>query len=72
MKPKFGPTKSDLQFRLAFSLAGLALMIGGIAYRGIPQGPALFEVVGVAGAFFGGTAVWTIRKLMKGEYSDGL
>ncbi|TNF65091.1 MAG: hypothetical protein EP307_00605 [Rhodobacteraceae bacterium] len=72
MKPKFGPTKSDLRFRLAFSLAGLALLVGGILYRGIPHGPAFFEVIGVAGAFFGGTAIWTLRKLVKGEYSDGL
>ena len=69
---KHAPTKADLKFRLAFSLAGIALMVGGVFYRGMPQGPAFFEVIGIATAFFGGTAIWTIRKLMKGEFSDGL
>ncbi len=59
------PARSELVFRLAFSLAGLVLIGVVIAVRGWPQGPALFEVIGVAGAFFGGTAVWSIRKLMK-------
>jgi hypothetical protein len=72
MKPKFGPTRSDLRFRLAVSLGGLALLAVALVHRGIPQGPAFFEVIGVAGAFFGGTAIWAIRKLVKGEYSDGL
>ncbi len=69
---KFAPTKADLKFRLGFSVAGLALMVGAVLFRGIPAGPAFVEVFGIATAFFGGTAVCTIRKLMKGEYSDGL
>ena len=72
MTHKHAPTKADLKFRLAFSVAGLALMVGGVLCRGMPQGPAFFEVIGIASLFFGGTAIWTIRKLMKGEYSDGL
>ena len=72
MTNKFGPTKADLKFRLIFSLAGLAMMVGAVIYRGMPKGPAMFEIIGVASVFFGGTAIWTIRKLMKGEYSDGL
>ncbi|MEM9552042.1 MAG: hypothetical protein AAGA05_12755 [Pseudomonadota bacterium] len=69
---KFGPTKSELKLRLWISLAGLALMVFALAYRGMPQGPALFEVLGVAGLFFGASAIWTARKLIKGDYSDGL
>ena len=69
---KYGPSKADLKFRLAFSVAGLAMMVGAIAYRGMPVGPAMFEILGIASVFFGGTAIWTIRKLIKGEYSDGL
>jgi hypothetical protein len=69
---KFGPTKNDLKVRLLFSLGGLALLAAALFYRGLPKGPALFEVIGVAGLFFGGTAIWTIRKLIKGDYSDGL
>jgi hypothetical protein len=69
---KFGPTRKELIFRLVFSLAGLGLMIAALRMHGIPQGPALFEVIGVAGLFFGVTAVWTTRKLIKGEHSNGL
>lgn len=69
---KYGPTKADLKFRLAFSIAGLAMMAGAILYRGMPTGPAMFEVIGISTLFFGGTILWTIRKLMKGDYSDGL
>lgn len=69
---KFAPTKADLKFRLGFSVAGLALLTGAVLFRGIPAGPAFVEVFGISTAFFGGTAVWTIRKLMKGKYSDGL
>ena len=40
---KHAPTKADLKFRLTFSLAGIALMVGGVFYRGMPQGPAFFD-----------------------------
>jgi xanthosine utilization system XapX-like protein len=71
-KNRFGPSKSELKLRLLFSLGGLLLLGAALVYRGIPQGPALFEVIGVAGLFFGGTAIWTLRKLLRKEYSDGL
>ncbi|MDU8910222.1 hypothetical protein [Aestuariicoccus sp. MJ-SS9] len=63
---KFGPTRGELKIRLAISVVGLALLIAAIAIRGWPRGPALVEVVGVAGLFFGGSAVWTGWKLWKG------
>jgi len=69
---KFAPSKSDLKFRLAFSIAGLVMLLGAILYRGWPPGPAMVEILIISTAFFGGTALWTTRKLMKGEYSDGL
>lgn len=72
MSNKFGPTKADLKFRLIFSVAGLALMGAAVAYRGVPQGPALVETIGIAGAFFGGTFVWSLRKLIRKDYSDAL
>lgn len=65
MSDKFGPTRGELWFRLAFSVFGLAMMGFALWYRGIPEGPALFEVVGLASVFFGGTAIWAIRKLMR-------
>ncbi len=60
-----GPDRSELWFRLVFSLVGIGLLAGALVYRGIPQGPAFFEVILVAGGFFGGTAVWTLWKLSK-------
>lgn len=62
---KFGPTRGELKFRLLVSLGGLVLMVTALAYRGIPQGPALVEVVGIAGLFFGGTTVYSGWKLAK-------
>jgi len=63
----FAPTRGELWFRFMFSLFGLGLMIFALWYRGIPEGPALFEVVGIASLFFGGSAVWTARRLWLGR-----
>jgi xanthosine utilization system XapX-like protein len=60
------PPRPELWFRLAFSVAGLALLGVAVAVRGVSSAPALVEVVGIAGAFFGGTATWAIWKLWKG------
>lgn len=60
-----GPGRGELWFRLVFSLVGLALLAFAIGVRGWPPAPALFEVIGVAGAFFGGTALWALWKLFK-------
>jgi hypothetical protein len=62
-KPDFGPTRGELLFRLALSLAGLALVAGAIALRGWPTGPAGFEALVITTLFFGGTAVWILHKL---------
>jgi xanthosine utilization system XapX-like protein len=61
---RFGPSRGELKFRLAVSILGLALMGFALTHRGLPSGPAIVEVVGMAGLFFGGTAIWTIRRLM--------
>jgi hypothetical protein len=63
---KYGPTRGELQFRLAFSLGGLALLAGGTAVMGIPSGPAFVELFLFIGVFFAGTAVWSLRRLIKG------
>ncbi len=60
-----GPTRNELWFRLVFSLAGLALLIVAVMIRGISNAAALVEVVGIAGLFFGGSAIWTARKLWR-------
>ena len=62
---RFGPTRGELKFRLAVSLGGLALMAVALVYRGVPTGPAFVEVVGIAGLFFGGTAIWSARQLLR-------
>ena len=58
-----GPTRHELWFRLIFSLFGLGLLGVAIWVRGIANAPALVEVIGVAGMFFAGSAIWTLRKL---------
>ncbi|WP_299791010.1 hypothetical protein [uncultured Marivita sp.] len=60
-----GPTRNELWFRLVFSLAGLALLIAVVLTRGISNAAALVEVVGIAGLFFGGTAIWSALKLWR-------
>ena len=67
---KYGPTRGELKFRLLASLGGFALMLFALFYRGIPTGPAVVEVVGVAGLFFGGTAIWAARQLMKRDMDE--
>ncbi len=66
-KSGIGPTRGELKFRLVFSLAGLAMLAAVVVFRGVPNGPALVEVVGIAGAFFGGTAGWTLWKLFHSD-----
>ncbi len=63
---KYGPTRANNLFRLVFSLFGLACIGLLFAVRGVPKGPGLVEVVGIAGAFFGGTAVLSARARMRG------
>ena len=60
-----GPTRNELWFRFFFSLGGLALLIVAVIVRGISNSAALVEVVGIAGAFFGGTALWSAVKLWR-------
>ncbi|WP_299750226.1 hypothetical protein [uncultured Tateyamaria sp.] len=70
MTNKHGPTRGDLLFRFWFSLAGLSLLIGALIFRGIPQGPAGWEAIGLATLFFGGTLVWTLWKLIRHDHSE--
>ncbi len=62
---KFGPTRSELKFRLGFSAAGLVLMAVALALHGV-KGIAWLEIVLIAGGFFGGTFVWSAVKLWRG------
>ncbi|WP_299138573.1 hypothetical protein [uncultured Tateyamaria sp.] len=69
MTNKHGPTRGDLKFRLGFSLLGLALVGAALAVRGLPQGPGGWEAIGLGTLFFGGTLVWTLRKLIRRDHS---
>lgn len=61
-----GPGRRDLRFRLTLSLLGLGGVIVAAALRGF-DGAATVEVLGIAGLFFGGTALWSARALMRRE-----
>lgn len=61
---KYGPTRGELKFRLGFSLVGLGMMAIALTLHGI-KGIAWLEIVLIAGGFFGGTAVWTLVKLIR-------
>ncbi len=67
---KFGPTKGELKVRLIICMLGLGMIVTALVRNGIPEGPALFEMIGVGGLFFGLSAVWVLRKLIRKDYSD--
>ncbi len=67
---KFSPTRSDLRFRLAFSAAGLIMLVAALVFRGLPTTAGGWEAIGLATVFFAGTLVWTLRKLLRKEYGD--
>ena len=62
---KYGPTRGEHLFRLIFSIFGLGCIGVLFAVQGVPRGPGLVEVVGIAGAFFGGTFVLSARALLR-------
>ena len=68
MVRRFGPTRGELKFRAAFSVFGLALLAYALVRRGLPEGPALIEVVGLAGLMFGGTLILSVRKLIRRDH----
>ena len=65
-----GPTRGELLFRLFFSLAGLALLVFALLFRGMPQGPAMIEIIGISTVFFGGTAIWAGWKLFNQDTDE--
>jgi hypothetical protein len=68
MSRKFGPTRGELIFRAVFSVGGLGLMGFALWFRGIPDGPALVEVVGLASLMFGGSLLHALWKLWKRDH----
>ena len=70
MANKYGPTRGELWFRLLAGIVGFVLLIAAVTLRGVPSGPALVEVVGLGGLFFGGTVLWSAWKLWKSRAND--
>ena len=68
MARQFGPSRGELIFRAAVSVGGLVFLGIAIAIRGLPEGPALVEVVGLGGVFFGGTLALSLWKLIKRDH----
>lgn len=64
MNDRFGPTRGEIRLRLAISLAGLGLLIVAYAFNGI-GGIASLEIAIIGTAFFGGSALWCIVRLMR-------
>ena len=65
---QFGPWRGELVFRDFVSVFGLAFVGFAVWYRGLPEGPGLFEVIGVAGALFGGTLGLSIWRLITRDH----
>lgn len=61
---RFGPSRGEWKLRLVISVLGLALLVGAYAFKGI-GGIASLEIALFAGAFFGGSAIWSARALLK-------
>ena len=69
MSRQFGPSRGELIFRAIVSVFGLAFVSFVVWKRGVPDGPALVEVVGVAVALFGGTLALSIWRLVKRDHT---
>lgn len=68
---KFGPTRAELKVRSIVGVIGLVMVAGALAFRGLPASAGGWEAIVIATLFFGGTLAWSIRKLMRGDHSDG-
>jgi hypothetical protein len=66
---RFGPTRSEHRFRLGVSLFGLALLAGAYATNGI-GGIASLEIAIIGGTFFGGSALWSARRLLQRKETE--
>ncbi len=63
---KFGPSRSELKFRILMSAVILGLLIIAMAIKGVPRslvGIELFVFGGGFAVFLGGTSLW---KLLRG------
>ncbi|MGL6209310.1 MAG: hypothetical protein ACRC14_05720 [Paracoccaceae bacterium] len=66
--PHYGPTRGELWFWLATSLGGFALVGTALYTHGIPQGPALIEVIALPTALFSYLGGRSVRRLIKRDH----
>ncbi|MFN3970402.1 MAG: hypothetical protein ACK4GO_04235 [Gemmobacter sp.] len=59
-------TRGEAWVRLAFCGIGLGLIAAALMVHGLPEGPGLVEVVGVAGVFFGWSGLRAVQRLWRG------
>lgn len=65
---RFGPTRRELWFWLWVSAGGFGLMAVAIVLRGIPEGPAIAEVVGLATLVFGYLGARSVKRLVRRQH----
>jgi hypothetical protein len=65
---RFAPSRGELWFWLWVSLGGFGFLGVALAVRGLPGGPALVEVVGLAGVVFGYLGGRSIKRLIRREH----
>ena len=64
----FGPPRRELWFWLWISAGGFGLMALALWVRGIPDGPAIAEVVGLATVVFGYLGGRSVKRLIRREH----
>ncbi len=65
---RYGPTRGELWVWLWISAGGLGLLAVAVFTHGVPTGPALVEVVGIAGLLFGYLGGRSIKRLIRGQH----
>ena len=65
---RFAPSRGELWFWLWVSAGGFALLAVALGLRGIPEGPAIAEVVGLATVVFGSLGGRSVKRLIRREH----
>lgn len=67
---RYGPTRAEHRFRLIASLAALLLFAIAAFVKGIAVNIVTVELAVITLAFFGGSALWSARALLKTPGND--
>lgn len=67
---KYGPSRGELWFWLAAAGVGFGAVAVAFVYRGIPSGPALFEVVLLPVVFFGWIGGRSVVRLIRRDHPE--